>query len=47
MIQNSIEELWYAGSVENTPTISVQECVKEEGLGHEEKKMEIAASINL
>jgi hypothetical protein len=43
MIQDKIEEHWYAWSVDDTPTISIQGYVEEEG--HEEKKMEIAQSI--
>ena len=44
MIHNSIEEHWYAGSVEDAPSISIQ-SIEEEVLRHEEKKMEIAQSI--
>jgi len=45
MIQNSIEEHWYAGSVKNAPTISIQEYFEEEGLRHKKTNMEIAQSI--
>jgi len=43
-IQNSIEEHWYAVSVEDTPAFSIQESVEKKGLWHQENKRKIDQS---